>query len=256
MQNSPIRKHPLALAIPLALLLLAACSSPPPPTPDEPAAINGSIRQRPEVPPMLGAAMVMMDFSGAPASAAVTEIYEGFYVGPLAPIGADGKAEIRYPTGSEIPSNLLVPVAEAVLNFYGTPACTVIASNPSVRATPIAFEGATVPGVALFTAGQTWFSYATAEELPDDLDTVEYSEQRFQTWMYATGATTLTTDPAPCVVAPPDTDYVSLNVSLQAGWNQLEWALEANEVDEVVGYILQNSTVEEVHFYPAFPLLP
>lgn len=90
---------------------------------------------------------------------------------------------------------------------------------------------------------------------------VSTSDRRFcpgyrRRQQYATGATTLTTDPAPCVVAPPDTDYVSLNVSLQAGWNQLEWALEANEVDEVVGYVLQNSTVEEVHFYPAFPLLP
>ncbi|MFA5551011.1 MAG: hypothetical protein WDA03_05275 [Trueperaceae bacterium] len=248
-----IRRRLLLLSLPLTLLVLSACGSP---TAAPPAAVtlDGVVTPVTGVPPILGAALIFIDVSAEVGTSSVTEILENVYMGPLAPVGADGSFSIQYPEGSELPAGLLSPVQESVLNVTEFPSCSLVASDPAVMATTSLFELATVPGIGLVTASGTVLAVATADALPETPLDEDLFAARFQTWVYASGPTSLATEPAPCVGAAPEDLALSVSATLTEGWNQLEWSVETDDLGDPQGISLGNSTAEELHVLPAFPL--
>lgn len=247
------RRRLLLLSLPLTLLVLSACGSP---TAAPPAAvtIDGVVTTVTGAPPILGAALVFIDVSAEVGTSSVTEILEDIYMGPLAPVGADGSFSIQYPEGSELPAGLLTPVQESIFNVKGFPSCSLVASDPAVMATTTVFELATVPGIGLVTATGSTFAVATAEALPETPLDEDLFAARFQTWVYASGPTSLATEPATCVEDAPDDMTLSVSVSLTEGWNQLEWTVEMDDLGNMQGLSLGNSTAEELHVMPAFSM--
>ena len=254
MMHSPLnRRHLLLLSVPLTLLALSACGSP---TAAPPTAVtlDGVVTSVPGGEPVLGAALVFIDVSGAVVTSSVTEIFENFYMGPLAPVAADGSFSIQYPEGSELPAVLKAPVQDSVLNVTDFPGCSLVASDPSVTANSLMLELAAVPGIGLVTAVGSTFALSTAEALPAPPTGEDYLAARMQTWMYASGPTSLDTEPATCATTGPDEQSLSVSASLVAGWNQLEWTMETNDTGEIQGLSLTNTTAEELHVLTFLPL--
>ena len=188
------RRRLLLLFLPLTLLALSACGSP---TAAPPAAVtlDGVVTSAPGADPVLGAALAFIDTSSPVGTSSVTEIFENFYMGPLAPVGADGSFSIQYPEGSELPAVLMGPAQDSVLNVTDFPGCSLVASDPAVTTTIVLFELVGVPGIGLVTA-LALPSLATAEALPET-PTGGLLAARFQTWVYAGGPTAWSLGPAP-----------------------------------------------------------
>ncbi|MFA5551014.1 MAG: hypothetical protein WDA03_05290 [Trueperaceae bacterium] len=184
----------------------------------------------------------------------MTEIFENFYMGPLAPVGADGSFSIQYPEGSELPAVLMGPAQDSVLNVTDFPGCSLVASDPAVMTTSVLFELAAVPGIGLVTAVGTTFALSTAEALPATPTGEDYLAARIQTWMYASGPTSLATEPATCATTVPDDPTLSVSASLAAGWNQLEWTVDTDDTGGILGFNLNNTTAEELHVLSFLPV--
>lgn len=248
----PRRRFPLLL-LTLAFLLLAACSSPPPESTDD-TLRTGTVQVPAEtpVPPIIGSAIVMMEFAPIEATSTVTQVFENLYLGPVSPIGPEGAVELVFPVGSDVPAAVLSPAEESILNIGGMPGCTLTATDPSVMVSTVAFEGASVPGVALITAEGLYLAMTTGEELTDLDSPSALANVGSQTWVYATGPTRLTTSPAICDSDFPEGGWYSVDAELTTGWNHLEWVMVADELGTFEGVRLGNSTAEELHFYAAF----
>src|SRR5690554_559891 len=256
MRNALSHPRLSLLLVPLALLLLAACSQPPTVSAGGPLRA-GTVHtaEGSTLPPVLGAAILLVDFVAAlETTSTVTEVSENFYVGPLAPVGSDGAFELTFPAGADIPAGVMLPVEESVINLTGLASCTITATDPSVMVTGMAFEGLTLPGVALVTVEGLYLALSTAEEV-EDVDAPDLFESaRSQTWVYASGPTQLATSPATCEFPLPSEDSISVNATLSAGWNILEWTIEADATSTGAELRLRNSTAEELHLLPMFTL--
>lgn len=239
------------LALPLLLLVLSACGSPPPAETPTVVTVDGVVNMRAGDPPILAAALVFLDVTAPVVASSVTEVLEDVYMGPLAVVGADGSFSLEYPAGSDLPAALLAPVEESIVNLMGFAGCSLFASDSSVMTTTAVFQGVTMPGIGLITAAGSGIAMATADALPETPTPADLVAARFQTWIYASGPTSLVTEPATCIPTNPTDPTISVSATLTEGWNQLEWTVEADELGAVQGFKLSNSTAEELHVVPA-----
>jgi len=145
---------PLALALAIALV---ACSAAPPEVP----AIGGTVVQSEDLVLGVGMWLVAPDgfgslTAGALGPVAFLEFEPGQSLGELVPVGADGAFDLPLPNADDIPEDVLIPAAEALINFVDTPACEGVVSDPSVLVSAHASFGASIPGLYLVTAAYGW----------------------------------------------------------------------------------------------------
>ncbi len=234
------------LAATLAVLVIAACSQP---AEQQPTGPQGTVHTPSGAPTMLGVTLFFIDFDSAAtlSPATVVEAGEGIYVGPITTIAEDGSFTLELPEGSDLPAALMGSAEDFVHSFSMVASCDLVASDPTVNVTKTVFELVTIPGIALLSIDGLMIAVGTAEQLPDAPTSEELYAARFQTWVYADGPTTVVTDPAVC--EDPDLT-LSVDVSLTAGWNQLEWTIVVDELGVPTGIELGNSTAEELHVLP------
>src|SRR5690606_1674486 len=138
-----------ALLVSTIPLVLAACGRQTPPPQPEPQVVasyydlSGGVE-----PPAFAAAVGVYDrnaLSTASASqgrdaANLTDTGVGWFLGPIAGIGTDGRFAIQFPEADAELEALLVPVADMVQ--YSDPnLCQLDASDAAVNVTWTAFEG-------------------------------------------------------------------------------------------------------------------
>lgn len=241
------RRLHLRLLVPaVAILVVAACSQP---TDQGPQAtfIDGALSMPDALPVALGVATFFVHIApDALKPAAVTEVDEGLFIGPIANLDANGNFSLELPAGEELPAALMQDAEASIYNVESMADCSLSASDPAVKLTGAAFEGITVPGAMILTVDGLMPALSTAEALSETPTEEEFVAARFQTWVYATGPTTLVTEPAVCV----DSFGLSVDVTLQAGWNQLEWTFDVDELGVPEGIRLNNSTADELHVMP------
>lgn len=253
LRSSPVgRPLLLALVAPL-LIVLSACSDPPTEPPSSEPTVTVHVPEGSALPTPLAATILLADFGAMGTTSTVTEIGENLFVGPVAPLRPDGTVDLVFPDGEDLPLGVLLPAEEAVLNVLDWTGCTLTASDPSVLLTGMMFEGIGLPGVAVLTAEGLYLALATAELVEDISDPSVLYSTRSQTWVYASGPTTVETTPATCEGTAPEVPWLSVDLSLDSGWNLLEWVMTNNELDEVLGISLRESTAEELYLLPAIP---
>lgn len=231
----------------LALALLAACSQPP--SEPQPYSATGTIFGHEGAPYQpIAASLLLVDTSVALSSASLTEVESGVYLGDLTSIGSDGELTVVFPEGDELPNALLKPPGSLLYNPFGL-SCTFSVSDASARVVPVGAIGPIFfPGVFIYTlAGLTPTVALASESTWPPVTPAELAGIRFQTWTYADKPVSVQTDPEVCGDAS-DPPVLSLEVDLQAGWNQLEWVY-VMDGDDPVGFHVQNSTASELYFY-------
>ncbi|MBX3143651.1 MAG: hypothetical protein KF813_07845 [Trueperaceae bacterium] len=241
------RSYLRLLAPLLVVLVVAACSQPAEPQPTGP---QGTVRNVPGGQVMLGVGLLLMDFDdmGTPVSMSVTEFEEGVYLGPVAPVGEDRGFTLTLPDGTELPSALMTDADAFVYNVNEFAGCSLNASNATVQVTKAAWSLITVPGVAVLSIDGLEPAIATNKRMPAAPDSDDLADLYWQTWVYATGATNVSTSPAVCTSASDAS--VSVNVSLASGWNQLEWRLTVDGDGNLDSLSLVNSSADELHVAP------
>ncbi|MBX3143652.1 MAG: hypothetical protein KF813_07850 [Trueperaceae bacterium] len=230
----------------LALTLFAACSQPSDPQPQRQEA---TVYVGPEIPTAVGAAMIMIDLSAMPIlRSAAIEIFDGFYLSPLAPVAADGSVAFELPAAADVPAAVMTDVEYFLPWIDSFTGCTLEASNPSVSATYLLFELISIPGVAILTVEGLYLAVATSEPVTPTTTFNEILQSGLQSWVYADGATTVTTDPGVC---PGDSGpSLAVDISLNQGWNLLEWEV-GMDGSTVESLSLVNSTAEEIYLMAA-----
>jgi hypothetical protein len=213
---------PLALALAIALV---ACSAAPPEVP----AIGGTVVQSEDLVLGVGMWLVAPDgfgslTAGALGPAAFLEFEPGQYLGELVPVGADGAFDLPLPNADDIPEDVLIPAAEALINFVDTPACEVVVSDPSVLVSAHASFGASIPGLYLVTAAYGWsVAIAADAEIDTTLATMEeaLAGRSLYAWLYADRPVSITAEG--CDFSGGVTGSAELN--LCAGWNRVAWVV-------------------------------
>lgn len=242
---SRLNARPLAPLLAVLALILAACGQPSEP---RPTGLEGTVNTPTGAPTVLAVAMLLIDDSGPSAitADALTQVSEGLYVGPLSPVAEDGSFTLPLPPAADIPANLLGDVQDFLSLLGGFPGCTLQASDPSVQATRLLFEIVSIPTIATMTVEGLAITLASAEPITSVSDLNEVLQSGLQAFVYADGATTVTTDPAECA---NDSLTLSVDIALAEGWNQLEWSAEFDG-STLTGLALGNSTAEELHVFP------
>ncbi len=235
-------------ALAAVVLVVAACGQTPQQPPARTVTLTPTHADGEPVP--LGAALVMSDL--APIfieQGTVTEFEPGWFMGPVAGVGADGTFTVRLPADADVPASTLA-APDDFLRYIDLDACTIHTSDPSAMVSKTSFDLASTPGMAVLTADGAWPGIVTDADfsdanLPEDLE-----DFAFITWLYADRPVTIGTGPHGaglmlCEVAP---DVVfGLSVDLRAGWNQLTWRLFLSPVSfDLIGFSLTNNAAEDL----------
>lgn len=247
------RLHLRLLTATLAVLVIAACSQPPNEE-QPPSGPEGTVHTQSGEPAMVGAALFFLDLGEPtdPEPVSVIDAGDGLYFGPVTTIAADGSFTLALPDGSELPAALMKDADGFVYNALLHPSCALSASDATVSVTSAAFELITIPGIGLLSVEGFVPGIATAEALPATPTEEDVFAARFQTWVYATGPTTVVTDP---VVCDSDGQTLSVSVSLTSGWNQLEWTVVTDDMGDFAGMVLGNSTADDLHVASLYSLM-
>lgn len=182
------------------------------------------------------------------AAASFTEVMEGLYFGPVGAVSQDGSTELILPDTTDVPEGLMATAATflpIVAEFTG---CSLTASDAAVRVTYGSSLFESMNGVAVLTI--TGADPAIAVDAPLDPDT--YDEEDLLSvghlaWVYAEEPVTVQATGAGCTA---DTTDLIVDVSLEAGWNQLTWEYVLGETD-LESITLRNSDGEPVYIVPA-----
>ncbi len=224
------------LSVAAALVLLAACSQPAPPEPPGPTVVDMTVSPGSGSEPALAGFYVMADLDVyfAPAAAGVIEVEEGIYLGPASPI------DLTFPAGSEIPASVLSPATSFVYYPSTGEACSLAADATGVRVTEATSEVYLgFPMVVLATIDGIVMTFTS--NVPIDFESpVDLAAVRFITWLYSDGAVNVETAAGGCVGGPTD-PVITVDLSLQEGWNQVAWQATLNETDDIVGLSLTNA---------------
>src|SRR5690606_26071245 len=163
----------MALMLGALAVALTACGTTQPPQSPEPD-VKATYYDPPVATPPVPLAAAMLVISPEPvlmsaggqqiAPSALTEVGEGWFVGPVAPIGEDGSVALDFVDADSDLEALLVPADELLLGIDPM-ACVVTASDTSVVVTATAFELITIPGVVVLTADGLVPSVLTAEPM-------------------------------------------------------------------------------------------
>ena len=230
---SPTRR-PLRLAV--LAPLLAACAAPTtPPGPTHDITVTYYAPPIADAPAAFGAAVTLIDPNAvliasedASPSAALIEGRPGLLIGPVALIGEDGTLELDLPQADEELEAVLVPAAE-LLEFVVADelACPVTASDESVKVTPLGFDAITVPGISPLTGYGATYGLITTEEVEDLDDSAALDRLSFYGLVYADGPVEVTATDDGCVTE----ESLHAELSLEAGWNWVEWRPVFDETD-------------------------
>lgn len=233
------------LLLALLALILAACGQPSEPPP---AGLEGTVTTPAGASAALAVAMVLIDDSGPSAitADALTQIGEGAYVGPFSPVAEDGSFTLPLLPGEDLPANLLVDAEDFLSLVDSFPGCALTASDPAVETTRLYFEILSIPAIAVLSIEGLAVTLASAEPLSSLADLGDVLQAGLQSFVYADGATTLTTDPAECDNA---SITLSVDLALARGWNQLEWSPQFDG-STLTGLALGNSTADDLYVYP------
>ena len=245
----------LFLAAPLGLVLvLAACSAPTPVPPVDTAfSVPGTVYTEffdPDLVP-IGVSLFLIrdDVIGSMSvdTSSFVEVFDTFFVGPISPVAADGSFELVFPDGDDVPAATMVPADDFAANARGFAACEVAASNAAASVTVTVWEFVSVPGMFTFSVEGAAPMAIFTEPIDTD-DPPDPSELAFVTWVYADADVDVATG-AGCAEASFE---LIVDVSLEAGWNQLEWTIAEGEGGDPDVLTLSNSSADEVHAYILF----
>ena len=214
-------------------------------TPDAGAAfrVEGTASVFEDAAPPIGVALVLIDDMPLNVlSSSVIEIFDGGYLGPVSPVAADGSFTLVLPPGADIPQTVFAPADDFVTLLRSVDACGLEASDASVAVTALfsQFELWHMPSIAVITADGFQIAFNTdalietgGEGEPD------LQDFRYLVWVYAQSAVDVTSTGAGC----DEGGFVyGVDVSLEAGWNQLGWSLSYDEIaDDFTGMTLGNS---------------
>lgn len=215
---------PIRTLLPIGLLVLAlaACGAPTPPVDEGPDGTAGTPYVFEGGPDVLALAIgfadatTMMVSSDAVGPAAVSELYEGLFVGPFA-VEVDGTLEVVFPAADEMPAAALVPLAESFPLNLSSMDCAPTVAPLAAMATPSIFLGFGIPGMVGITIAGAYLTIASDVELVDGTMLEDFGGSIY-TWLFVDRDATLVSGEA-CVGTDVDLD-------LTAGWNQIAWTFD------------------------------
>jgi hypothetical protein len=251
----PIMRTPSIVIAALALaVVLAACGAPTTPPRDTSYTVAGTAHAPPSAPDLLplGVSVLLIDDDVIGVSAAATsafiEVEDGYHLGPINPVAADGSFELVFPDGDDVPASTLAPADQFVYNAREIPTCQIDASVASANVTVTGWQFISFPGIVTFFLEGAALSLVTTEPVDLEDPSLEVFDITFATWVYADEAVDVTTG-AGCVAAGVET---RVDVSLSAGWNQLEWVPSEGEGGDPDVLLLRNSDADQVYVYLGF----
>ncbi len=199
--------------------------------------------------PVLAAGLLLVD--DTPAPLAVVELFPGYWSGPVGPVGSDDTVVIQLPPAVDLPESVMAPAGEFLLNIGLMADCELVATVPTAHVTYARIGSFATPGVVLYGSEGAIPGMVTNIPVffgaPPALDVLEALE--VVTWLYADAATSITTTGTDCL----DPDYMqtlSVDIDLDAGWNQLSWRFVLDETDAITGVALGASSVDEYFITP------
>ena len=251
------RRYGPALVGALGLVLaLAACAGPATPTPGL-TSITGSVTGSIVGEPALGAALLLGTGPTVVAKRAVVEVYDGLWLAGTTLVDDDGGFVLHLPDGDDLPSTVLAPASDLIQHVFITfdEPCVLTASNATTTLTSVSFIDLTsglftVPGMTMLTAGGAALSLATPTEIDPDDENLDVTDIIYLTWAYADAAVDVATPSGTCVEnTGPDTVALVVDVTLEAGWNQLAWsfAVEPDGSGEILTITLTNDDASPVY---------
>ncbi len=181
---------------------------------------------------------------GAPAQVGpqAIEIQAGLWIAAVGLIDLDGNLEMTFPELEDLPAalanNWLLPAEEFILQSVLPAGCTVVADDPDVMVSVYYNQLLlSVPGLFGAFAGELVVGFVATTEQLDVEEPIEDQEPTFVAWLYADGDVNLSSEGAACDAGDPT---FGVDVSLQAGWNQVGWAVTAPGGGEPVDISLVN----------------
>lgn len=170
------------------------------------------------------------------------EIDTGIWIAAVGLIDLDGNLEMTFPEPEDLPAALandwLLPADEFILQSILPVGCTVVADDPDVMVS-VYYDQLllSVPGLFGVLAGQPVVGVITTTTPLDVDEPIEDQEPTFVAWLYADGDVNLSSEGAACDAGDPT---FGVDVALQAGWNQVGWAVTAPGGGEPVDISLVN----------------
>jgi hypothetical protein len=246
-------RTPSVIAASLALMLvLAACATPTEPV-DTSFTVSGTAYADQFDPGLvpLGVSLFLFRDDAFPAAVQTNSfiaVNDDIFVSPISPVADDGSFELVFPDGDDVPASTLAAAADFVVNARDIPTCSVVASDATANVTTAAWEFASVPGIVMYLLEGAALTIISSEPIDFDDPDLTVFDLEFVTWVYADSAVDVSTG-AGCDTG---TFEVIVDVSLQAGWNQLEWALTEGAGTDPDVLRLRNSVADDVHAYIAF----
>ncbi len=201
-----------------------------------------------EEPPVLGVGFAIADPSVMPTS--FTDLGNGVFLGPLAPVGPEGAVAVTLPAPSDVPTDALTG-ADDLFGAYleEAPDCALEAGDPTVQVTPLVLSFITFPGVILSTVD----GIAPAALTDSPTNPISGPEGPSEstdlfTYLYADGPTSIATTGTDCstplILAP-----VTFDLELKEGWNLVRIAL-AFEGEAPESVTITNGAAEQLFVHP------
>jgi hypothetical protein len=215
------------------VLALAACAGQSTPPPQGFTSVTGSVTGSTEGDPALGAALLLGTGPELVKKGSVVEVYEGFWLAGATLVDDDGGFQVQLPDGDDLPASLLVPASDLVFLPFASfdEPCVLDTSNATTNVTAATLvEVFALPGIAMLTASGAALSIATPVEVDLEGATTLFDIELL-TWVHADGAVDVATPSGGCVETDgDDTIAFIVDVALDAGWNQLAWSFDLEEV--------------------------
>ena len=238
-------------------LALAACAGQATPPPQGFTSITGSVTGSIAGEPALGAALLLGTGTDGVTEGSVVEVYDGFWLAGATLVDDDGGFQVQLPDGVDLPSDVMAPASDLIERIFVDfdEPCVPMTSNATTTVTSVAFielstELFTVPGLTMLTASGAALSVATPVEIDLDDEDIDIIDVTYLTWAYADAAVDVATPSGGCVESNGlDTVALVIDVSLEAGWNQLGWrfAVEPDGPGELLTITLTNDDASPVY---------
>ncbi|MBX3144035.1 MAG: hypothetical protein KF813_09790 [Trueperaceae bacterium] len=242
----------LLYALPIIAVLLAACAEP---LQLEPRGQTVTLTSTDDVDGSVSLAAALYweeSYTEFITQQWVTEIYPGGFIGPLAPIREDRTVTVTLPNAILMTPASFAPAAD-LIPWFGPVLCELHVSDADALVTQAGFSFFTVPGIVVFDAHGSYLSVVTdapftEADYPDNM-----GDFRYMTWVNASAPVTIRTgdvsSASACHVEESGAD-LTVDVTLEVGWNQLAWSIEFEPTQEHISALaLHNSSAEDLYMY-------
>lgn len=230
----------------LFLTLLAACTQGPAPTPQPDGAAVSGVHYIDGSDPVfaLALAMVDTDWVPPPTPLSVTPVGRGGYIGPVTAYTAGEELVVAYPAAADVPAETLSPPTSFV-TVLDQP-CTTNATNATARVSELEWFFYSTPGIAGFGVAGLSPALVSDTSLAGMTSESDIFDRPLIAWVYASANTNVSTATAGCMVG---TLPVHVDLTLEQGWNQLEFVVHSDPADPTNAshLSLENSDLEELH---------